>query len=176
MAMVVFAITESAVKEALGEGRVVNPEAIKHNIRHSDKHQASIDVELNALYHISSILTDMESDLSKFPTLPQITMDSIINIPADHTDNQERSSYEPTQKEYADLAKKHAAQLRQEQLSVFNAILDNRTNKRLFFIDGPGSTGKTFLYNTLIERIRGRMHKAVIAVACSGIALIILHQ
>jgi hypothetical protein len=48
--------------------------------------------------------------------------------------------------------------------------------KKIFFIDGPGGTGKSFLYNTLIEYIRGYLQKTVVVVASSGIASIILHQ
>src|SRR5437764_972105 len=42
-----------------------------------------------------------------------------------------------------------------------------------FFIDGPGGTGKTFLYNTLLATIRSSSEIAV-AVTSSGIALLIM--
>ncbi|OAQ22733.1 hypothetical protein K457DRAFT_84363, partial [Linnemannia elongata AG-77] len=58
--------------------------------------------------------------------------------------------------------------------TVIKAMTKN-THKRLFFINGPGGTGNTFLYNTMIEHIRGHFQNTVIVVASSGIAPIILH-
>ena len=43
----------------------------------------------------------------------------------------------------------------------------------LFFIDGPGGTGKTFLYKTLLANIRSRGYIAL-ATASSGIAATLL--
>ena len=43
----------------------------------------------------------------------------------------------------------------------------------LFFIDGPGGTGKTFVENLMLARVRSRHHVAL-AVASSGIASILL--
>ena len=42
-----------------------------------------------------------------------------------------------------------------------------------FFVDGPGGTGKTFLYETLISAIRG-MGRIVVAAASSGVASTLL--
>jgi hypothetical protein len=42
-----------------------------------------------------------------------------------------------------------------------------------FFIDGPGGTGKTFLYNTLLSTVRSSGEIAV-AVASSGIATLLI--
>jgi hypothetical protein len=46
---------------------------------------------------------------------------------------------------------------------------------RLFFIDGPGGTGKTFVENLLLNWVRGHSEIAL-AVASSGIASILLHH
>ncbi|GFR90167.1 ATP-dependent DNA helicase PIF4-like [Elysia marginata] len=50
--------------------------------------------------------------------------------------------------------------------AVFSNALDKQ---RLFFIDGPGGCGKTFLYNTILSYVRGKQLEAI-AVASSGIA------
>src|SRR5690606_11766868 len=50
-------------------------------------------------------------------------------------------------------------QLNSGQKVAASAILDAvrvNSDERLFFIDGPGGTGKTFLYQTLINIIRGQ--------------------
>lgn len=43
----------------------------------------------------------------------------------------------------------------------------------VLFVDGPGSTGKTFLYSGLLAKIRAEGHVAL-AVASSGIAALLL--
>jgi len=44
---------------------------------------------------------------------------------------------------------------------------------KVFFIDGPGGTGKTFVYNTLLAHVRSKGNIAL-AVASSGIAALLL--
>ncbi|XP_039608840.1 ATP-dependent DNA helicase pif1-like [Polypterus senegalus] len=64
-----------------------------------------------------------------------------------------------------------AAMLNSEQRAAFNVImkaLDEGANPRLFFIDGPGGSGKTYLYTTLISTLRGRSETAR-ACASTGI-------
>src|SRR5204862_3806546 len=46
-------------------------------------------------------------------------------------------------------------------------------NQRLFFIDGPGGYGKTFLFNMIIAKVKSNQG-VVIAVASSGIAALLL--
>ena len=45
--------------------------------------------------------------------------------------------------------------------------------KNVFFVDGPGGTGKTFLYKGLLAQVRSQGHVAL-AVASSGIAALLL--
>lgn len=59
-----------------------------------------------------------------------------------------------------------------EQRFAFNKIvhaIDNRSSQQLFYLNGPGGSGKTYLYQTLISFIRGR-GQIVNAYASSGIA------
>ena len=44
----------------------------------------------------------------------------------------------------------------------------------LFFVDGPGSTGKTYLYRALLATIHSQ-NKIVVATATSGVATSIMH-
>ena len=44
---------------------------------------------------------------------------------------------------------------------------------KVFFIDGPGGTGKIFLYNTLLATVRSHSDIAL-AMASSGIAALLL--
>jgi hypothetical protein len=68
-------------------------------------------------------------------------------------------------------------QLNGDQFSIFDEIVtavfesshDDSNQSRIFFIDAPGGTGKTFLIETLMHFLRG-MGKCVVAVASTGIA------
>ena len=58
--------------------------------------------------------------------------------------------------------------------TVLAAIATNDcTSSHCFFIDGPGGTGKTFLYTVIVHVLRG-LHKKVLTVAYTGIAAILL--
>ncbi|UYV81417.1 hypothetical protein LAZ67_20001143 [Cordylochernes scorpioides] len=50
-----------------------------------------------------------------------------------------------------------------------STIDDNSLPQRLFFLDGPGGSGKTFLYKTLLSTIRGN-NGIALPVASTGIA------
>jgi len=75
----------------------------------------------------------------------------------------------------ADLAAERVPRLSDEQQAVFHAVMSAVTapaaNPRGngFYVDGPGGSGKTFLYEALIHSVRG---KGMISLACaiSGIA------
>src|SRR5512138_351968 len=66
------------------------------------------------------------------------------------------------------------SQLNRDQLNVYNRIIESLhgdVNDKLFFIDGPGGTGKSFLFQTILAtaRLEGVI---ALAVASSGIASI----
>ena len=62
-----------------------------------------------------------------------------------------------------------------DQKQAFDSIVDaiEKCNNKVFFIDCPGGTGKTFLYNTLLAYVRSKGNIAL-AVASSGIAALLL--
>ncbi|CAN6708141.1 unnamed protein product [Malus baccata var. baccata] len=65
--------------------------------------------------------------------------------------------------------------LNNDQRSVFNIIMGavQRSENVTFFVDGPGGTGKTYLYRALLASLRMLVH-IVLATASSGIAAMIL--
>ncbi|KAE8244021.1 hypothetical protein A4X13_0g6849 [Tilletia indica] len=69
------------------------------------------------------------------------------------------------------------AQFTATQREVFDslaaAVDDPDATSKLFFINGPGGCGKTFVENTLLARVRGQ-GRIALAVAASGIAALML--
>ncbi|KAL0722292.1 hypothetical protein Bca4012_036891 [Brassica carinata] len=65
--------------------------------------------------------------------------------------------------------------LNAEQRAIYESVLDSVDKKdgKLFFVQGAGGTGKTFLYQTIISRLRSRK-QIVLPVASSGIAALLL--
>ncbi|KAF5447321.1 hypothetical protein F2P56_032880 [Juglans regia] len=65
--------------------------------------------------------------------------------------------------------------LNSEQRHVYNSVLGNVFSNRAttFVVDGPGGTGKTFLYKALLAAVRSRKLVAL-ATASSGVAASIL--
>lgn len=66
-------------------------------------------------------------------------------------------------------------QLNPKKLKAYNVIIDRIFSKKpgAFFVDGPGGTGKTFLYRALLATIRSKGYITLIT-ATSGIATSIL--
>ncbi|GKE21208.1 ATP-dependent DNA helicase PIF1-like protein [Tanacetum coccineum] len=66
-------------------------------------------------------------------------------------------------------------QLNPEQRLIYEEVVDSVHNKKgqFHFVYRPGGTRKTFLYKTIISRLRSEL-KIVLAVASSGIASLLL--
>jgi len=62
-----------------------------------------------------------------------------------------------------------------DQRNAYETILNAVRNKegKLFFVYANGGTGKTFVWRTLLSRLRGQ-GKIVLAIASSGIASLLL--
>ena len=79
------------------------------------------------------------------------------------------------QADQRDKAQQRLGQLNEEQHAAYDAIInaiENNTPK-MFFLNGPAGTGKTFLYNTICYHLRGN-GMIVLCVASSGIAALLL--
>ena len=61
--------------------------------------------------------------------------------------------------------------------SYYDIIIEtfnDKENQSVFFVDGPGGYGKTFLFNIILAYVRSQK-KIAIAVASSGIAALLLN-
>nr|XP_051190271.1 uncharacterized protein LOC127303598 [Lolium perenne] len=114
------------------------------------------------------MLQSMGKDIKSFP-LPDID---------DNYDNTEGEAREVIE-EMAIVVDEHdkslASSLNTEQLRAYDEILAavDRHQGGVFFVDGPGGTGKTFLYRALLAKVRGEKNIAV-ATSTSGVAASIM--
>ncbi|KAJ1262208.1 hypothetical protein BS78_09G089200 [Paspalum vaginatum] len=72
-------------------------------------------------------------------------------------------------------SKKYIANLNPDQFAAFEAIVSSVLDDtpRFFFVSGYGGTGKTYLWNAIIEHLRSQ-RKIVLVVASSGVASLLL--
>lgn len=77
--------------------------------------------------------------------------------------------------ELATFVNENLPKLVTDQKQAFDEIIDSVTNNKgkIFFLDAPGGTGKTFLANLILAHVR-QSGKIALAVASSGIAATLL--
>jgi hypothetical protein len=103
------------------------------------------DIRNRALCHLQSILSKYGRNLSEFPNMP------IPTISPNNEQNTNRLIREEQQYEIEELAKStedNFSRLNIDQQVAFKKIITAVENNTfdIFFVDGPGGTGKTFLY------------------------------
>jgi len=115
-----------------------------------------------ALYEIDQVLMCNGHHLEDFPTLPKSNY-----IPSIHGGNQlveEKLAYD--RHSLTTDVNNAEDRLNGDQRNAYETILNVVTNKegKLFFVYGNGGTGKTFVWTTLLSRLRGQ-GKIVLVVA-----------
>ena len=124
------------------------------------------------LYLIDKLLQESGKSLAvDWPTMPH----SLHNW-GDHVFNPliaEHLSY--NQQTEGRKAAENIRLLNHDQLAAFTRIMDSISNKRgnLYFLNGPGGTGKTFVYKTICHQMRANGW-IVLVVASSGIAALLM--
>ena len=110
----------------------------------------------------------MHKDIKMYP-LPDIddTYDASCDIPREIF---EEASIEVNEDDVA-----LSDTLNKEQWAAYDEIMSSIDNEDggLFFVDGSGGTGKTYLYRALVATIRNQK-KIVVATATSGVAASIM--
>lgn len=132
------------------------------------------------LYLLNQLLQESGKDLTSLPAMPlhQYDWDAVTENPL----ITEQLNYNREQER--DLAAEYVALLNAEQREVYEQVMrcvhrrDNRSisefnSQNVFFLDGHGGTGKTFVYKTLCHALRAE-GKIVLCVASTGIAALIL--
>ena len=71
------------------------------------------------------------------------------------------------------MVKELSQRLNQQQSEAYDRIVAALTAEddqpKCFFLDGPGGSGKTYLYDVLIHKVKG-MHQIVLPTATTGVA------
>ncbi|XP_017250901.2 uncharacterized protein LOC108221541 [Daucus carota subsp. sativus] len=124
-------------------------------------------LQFYALAEIDDLLRSIGKSLKSFPQLPQ-PPETYLN----HGSNNlilEETNYNILEMDVEN--KKLVSMMNAEQLNVYNAILESVRNNEggLHFVHGSGGCGKTFLWRTLISKLRSQ-GDIVLPVASSGIA------
>ncbi|XP_020157723.1 uncharacterized protein [Aegilops tauschii subsp. strangulata] len=126
------------------------------------------EVEQMVLLDIRGMLQSMGKDIIDF-SLP--TIDDAF----DPTEGEAREIIEESTVEFDESDTKLSSSLNLEQRAAYDEILAavERGDGGVFFVDGPGGTGKTFLYRAMLAKVRGE-GKIAIATATSGVAASIM--
>ena len=131
------------------------------------------DVFDYGLYLIDKLLSSSSGNkgLEHWPTMPQPQQNWALDI-GNHL-IAEQLGYDA--EEQTHLADEHIPKLNEEQQKAFDEIIEavNTKSGQIFFLHGPGSTGKTYIYNTLWYFLHGQ-HKIIICVASSGVAALLI--
>ncbi|CAH2016680.1 unnamed protein product [Acanthoscelides obtectus] len=113
-----------------------------------------------------------------FNTNSKSNRDFQLPLPTEPVEHLIEDEYNYDQADEQQIANRNIPLLNQEQRLIFNDILlalneNERVPHRLFFINGIGGAGKTFLLNTLLAYLLGNNHR-YIAMCYTGIAASLL--
>jgi hypothetical protein len=145
---------------------------LRHQLRVLGRQDNPTDDEVYdfGLYLLNKVLEKSGSSLHNFPMpLPQRDW-------GEHAENSyiaEHLSYNP--REEHQQAQQNISLFNVGQQEAFTHIWESIEYERgsMFFLNGPGGTGKTFVYQTLCHRVRAEGW-IVLCVASSGIAALLL--
>lgn len=136
------------------------------------EHPSADDIYDYGLFLLNKILEESGRALADFPTMPWPQLDW-----------EALQAYNPLIAECLDynrieekaMADQCVASLNTEQSEAYTKILESieREQGKIFFLSGPGGTGKTFVYNTICHKVRSEAW-VIIVVASSGIAALLI--
>jgi len=123
------------------------------------------------LHLINEILQDSGHTLSDIPSMPRPVRNWSTTLRNRLIAQQ--LNFDPNSESI--LAKENINSLTADQQIAFERIWRSIINKegRIFFIDGYGGTGKTYLYQTISHSVRGQ-NVIILCVASTGLACLLL--
>ncbi|MCH83073.1 ATP-dependent DNA helicase PIF1 [Trifolium medium] len=132
---------------------------------------SSEDLKESCLIEVDNFLRENEKSLEDYECMPKLKEPNSGIFNNILLENEFKYDYD----EMKILQDEHVGNLNSEQLFAYEAIykvVDNGLGS-MFFVDGYGGTGKTFLWKTISYKLRSK-GKIVVNVASSGIACILL--
>jgi hypothetical protein len=140
-------------------------------LRYDDLHLSDSQLQEYALCDIERFLNKNARSLREFETMPY--PNTLLLSQSNNRLLQEELDYDRIF--LADEHMKLLSDLNYEQRKIYGAVIGSVTENKggVYFVYGHGGTGKTYLWRTLICRLRSE-GKIVIAVASSGIAALLL--
>ncbi|GJV81518.1 ATP-dependent DNA helicase PIF1-like protein [Tanacetum coccineum] len=123
------------------------------------------------LMELQELLRRFGRSLSEFKDLPQPNPALLTNLDNRLIREALDFDFKKSKIEHQHLH----SMLNPEQRLIYEDVVQSVNNKngKFYFVYGPGGTGKTFLYKTIISRLRSE-RRIVLAVASSGIASLLL--
>jgi hypothetical protein len=131
-------------------------------------------VEQEVLRQLKYYLQMNAKMLKEFPNIPVFLENSAFLDASDRLNQllREEMSYDITL--LLSTLHHNVLLLNEDQRAVYDAVLSSiDTTCDCFFVNGPGGTGKTFLYNTLLAIVRSRGDVALAVASSSILALLI---
>ena len=127
------------------------------------------------LVFIKNYLIQNGLDLSDYPELPPLNFEE----GQEHTLISDEQNYN---QDDINETLNNLDNLNIDQKAIFKTIIkaiNGEIEQKLFFVDGPGGTGKTYLYNMILAHVRSSSESGLngiaIAVASSGIAALLMN-
>ncbi|CAN1240789.1 ATP-dependent DNA helicase PIF1, partial [Linum perenne] len=129
------------------------------------------DLQSLCLVELGKILRRFGRSLSDFPGMPTPHIDSFSLLPNTLLAEEMQYDHEALKSAF----QLEVGKLNTEQRNAYDQIITSVEHKQhqLFFVDGFGGTGKTFLWQVLSMKLRSEK-KVVICVATSGIAALLM--
>ncbi|KAL5723912.1 hypothetical protein ACHQM5_007246 [Ranunculus cassubicifolius] len=131
----------------------------------------------NSMHALHSVLAELEASLANHGK--KLADYNLPEVPSEYTDPSElqKEIIEELSVEIPAEDLQSFAKLNSDQAHAFQTILEAATpgqgHHNLFFVDGPGGSGKTFLYRALLAHFR-QNGRIALATATSGLAAIMM--
>jgi hypothetical protein len=133
------------------------------------------DVYDYGLFCLNQLLAEHGRSLHHFPPMPTPVRRDWGAVTAEQNPYilDQRAPYQPEMEQLA--ADQCEREMNPDQRSAYDCIVSSvrEGNPHTFFLNGPGGTGKTYVYKAVCNRIRGD-GSIVLCVASSGIAALLL--
>jgi PIF1-like helicase len=123
------------------------------------------------LHLIDNILRDSGHSLSDFPSMPQPHLNWSYTL--DNRLISQQLNYDPETEQTT--AHQLISSLNEDQRNAFNRVWQSITLKKgeIFFLDGFGGCGKTYLYQAICHAVRAQ-NTIILCVASTGLACLLL--